>query len=35
LIIDESAESTVELDGHRSASDLDELDVGEQAAAVA
>ena len=30
-----SAESTVDLDGNRSASDLDELDLGEQAGAVA
>jgi hypothetical protein len=35
FIIDESAECTVDLDGHRSASNLDELDLGEQAGAVA
>src|SRR5438105_4246816 len=35
FIIDESAERTVDLDGHRSASNLDELDLGEQAGAVA
>ena len=30
-----SAESTVDLDGNRSASDLDEIDLGEQAGGVA
>jgi hypothetical protein len=33
MIIDESAESTVDLDGHRSACNLDELDLDEQAGA--
>jgi len=28
LITDESAESTIDLDGHRSASDLDKVDLG-------
>jgi Integrase core domain len=35
FIIDESAERTADLDGHRSASNLDELDLREQAGAVA
>jgi hypothetical protein len=29
FVVDESAESAVDLDKHRSASDLDELDVGD------
>jgi hypothetical protein len=33
--VGESAECSVDLDGHRSASNLDELDLGEQAGAVA
>ena len=35
FVIDESAACTVDLDGHRSASNLDELGLGEQAGAVA
>ena len=35
FIIDESAERIVDLDGHRAASNLNELDLGEQASAVA
>ncbi len=34
FIIDESAECTVDLDGRRSVSNLDELDLGDQAGAV-
>jgi hypothetical protein len=35
FIVDERAECTVGLEGHRSASSLDEFDLGEQAGAVA
>jgi hypothetical protein len=35
FIVDERAECTVGLEGHRSASNLDELDPGKQAGAVA